>query len=314
MSGTGSKDRPQDAVRSRRIGWRAAGRLLDGQDGGRGTEELRTLITLASVPMYAITARTESAERDAASRDLVLIGSALHDVTVSGTPPLPDALLAAFRESASLTPTTTTTAAKTTAVRRQPPTRTVVLRFGAAVLVVCGAGTAAASVGVLPAGMQRIAHEYLGVGSAPAQSTQARPSSAAASRGSAGSDNEAVPTPTTGAASASTVISLCRQISQAGDDWSADLSAADRATLIAAAGYERKVTAYCKQLLDGMSNSAAAKGKPDPSASSNASATPSPEPTGKPSGTPNAKPTTTRGNTHASHAPAPAPQASSSTH
>jgi hypothetical protein len=309
VNGTGHKERPPDDVRSRRIGWRAASRLLDGQDGGHGTEDLRTLITLASVPMDDVTARSEPAEHAAASRDVTRVRHALDDAAAPGTSPLPDALLAAFHASAAVTPTTV----KTATVRRQSTTRAVVLRSGAAVLVVCGAGTAAASIGVLPAGVQHIAHEYLGVGSAPAPSTHVPSSSAAPSQSSAGSNSAAPTSPTPGAASASALIALCRRVPQAGNDWTAGLSAADQATLIAAAGNEHKVKGYCKQLLDTVSDSTTAKAKPSSSGSatpSSESVTPSPEPTGKPSTAPDIKVTEPRGNAHASHAPAP--QSSSS--
>ncbi|HEV2343929.1 MAG TPA: hypothetical protein VGS97_07545 [Actinocrinis sp.] len=246
----------------RRIGWRAAGRILSGQDGGRGTEDLRTLIMIASEPVPAPTG---------------------HAGTGHAQPVLPHGLLAAFHETAA-----TSAVGAGRPVRRRSTARVLVVRFAASILVVCGVGVAAASVGVLPAGMQRIAHDYLGVGAAPSSST-GHPSPNAATSGTPTGGTATTPL-TTGAVPTSAMAALCRQISQTGSDWRGDLSAADQTTLITAAGDEHKVKAYCARLLETLGN--------------DVKATPSPE-TSPPSSIPSVKPTQTRGNPHVSRSPTP---------
>lgn len=277
------------------IGWRAANRLVNGQDGGEGTESLRLLIELAAAPEPTL---------------MTHVGSAA--VPAQRAHPIPDALLTAFRETAAAPPS-----AFRSASRRQPASRSLALRFGAAVLVVCGCGAAAASAGVLPAGMQRIAHDYLGVGGDPEPSTHVSSSNPVANRPGGGNGGHTAPGLTTGGVSMSTVILLCRQIPAGNDDgdtWRTHLSAADQATLIAAAGSDHKVKAYCDQLLqNGDQGQGSAQGQgsgpdatPDSKASAHANPTPSPEATdAPPSEQPNVKPTQSHGSSGASHTPSP---------
>lgn len=269
MSGTGYPNGAPAGGRSprrstpRRIGWRAAGRILDGRHGGRGTDDLHALIAMASAPASPPTGHAGTGRAEAVP---------------------PNAVLAAFHETAAASPTT---ARKP--VRRGSSSRGLALRFAASILVVCGAGVAAASAGVLPSGMQRIAHDYLGVGSAPASSAQV-PSSSAATSGTPTSGAATTPI-TTGAVPTSAVAALCRQISPTGSDWRANLSTADQATLISAAGGDHKVKQYCARVLEDFQESP--------------KATPSPETIGTPSSIPSAKPTQTHGDPHASRSPMP---------
>ena len=171
------------------------------------------------------------------------------------------------------------------------------LRFATAVLIVCGVGVAAASVGVLPSGAQRIAHDYFGIGGASAPSTHV-PSSIAvttgAPRGNSGdsdgnSNSAVVPSTTSNAAPASSavLVPLCQQVFQDPGKWEQDLGTADQATLITAAGSEQKVKSYCARLL----------------ASAGKDATPSHAATGAPPPAPSAAPTETHGKAHVSHSP-----------
>lgn len=252
-------------IEPRRIGWRAAGRVLNGQDGGRGTEDLRTLIAIASAPAPTPTGHA-GAERTQSV--------------------LPNAVLAAFHETAAAPQTTASRPVRRHSASR---TRTLVLRFAASVLVVCGAGVAAASAGVLPAGMQRIAHDYLGVGGAPSPSTGGSSANAATSGVPTG--GAAATPPTTGTVPTSTMAALCRQVPQTtGSDWRANLSAADQTTLITAAGADHKVKSYCARLLESLEGGAKATASPEPSPSS---------------AIPSVKPTPTHGNPHASRSPTP---------
>lgn len=250
----------------RRIGWRAANRILSGQDGGRGTEDLRTLIAIAAAPLAADAAHAQSTAHDA--------------------------VLTAFRETAAA-PQPTGRQAVRQAARSRHTSRALVLQFAAAVLVVCGVGAAAASAGVLPAGMQRIAHDYFGVGSLPAPSTHV-PSSNAATSGAPtnGASRPAAPSASGLPASPAVIVALCQKIADDHGNWHADLDAADQATLIAAAGDDHKVKAFCAQLLANAGRTAVPSAK--------ASDTPA-----APSVTPSVEPTETHGNAHVSRSPAP---------
>ncbi len=295
MSGTEYPGGSPDAARPRqrdaaagRIGWLTANRLLNGRDTGPGAEPLRTLIALAAAPD-------------------------------SGPVAHPEALLTAFRESAAAPPSPS---AAGTATRDRPAAGSLVLRFAAAVLLVLGAGTAAASVGVLPDGMQRMAHDYLGVGSDPAPSTQAPSSSTSASRTPATSGQATRPQKN-GAVPTSALIALCRRITdEGGSDWRTHLSAAEQATLIAAAGNGQKVNQYCDGLLhaggagagQGQGSGQGPSATPDAKASSHESATPSPEATNGPPSLPaNIIATPTRGDARTGHPPTPTPRGTSYT-
>lgn len=250
----------------RPIGWRAANRIVNGHDGGPGAEDLQALISIASTS----TRNSAQALADAASHD---------------------AVLTAFRESATTSQPSRRKAAQQTA-RARRTSGAVVVRFATAVLLVCGVGAAAATAGVLPEGVQRIAHDYFGIGRVSAPSTHV-PSSGAGTTGHSnangtGSSAVAVP-PTTSAMPTDSVVmtTLCQKVSDHENDWQSALEPADQATLIAAAGGEHKVKGYCAQMLAG-------GGK---------NATPSPGPTDA-TDTPIPTPTVTHGNAHVSHSPA----------
>jgi hypothetical protein len=250
----------------RPIGWRAANRIVNGQDGGPGAEDLHALISIASTS----TRNSGQAQADSASHE---------------------AVLTAFRESATSPRSTGRKVAQKTA-RTRRTSGALVLRFATAVLLVCGVGAAAATAGVLPEGVQRIAHHYFGIGGVSAPSTHV-PSSGAGTTGhsnanSTGSSAVAVPPMTSAMPTDSAVMTtLCQQVSDHQSDWQSALDPADQATLIAAAGGEHKVKRYCARILAG-------NGK---------SAVPSPGPTDA-TGTPTATPTVTHGNAHVSHSPA----------
>lgn len=262
-SGVPDDGRSPRRTASQRIGRRAAGRILKGRDGGRGTEDLRTLIRIASAPVPTGRADAERAEAV-----------------------LPHALLAAFHETAAAS-----SASAGRPTRRRSTSRALVVRFAASILVVCGVGVAAASAGVLPAGMQRIAHDYLGVGAAPSSPT-GHPSSNTDTSGSPTGGTATTPL-TTGEVPTSAVAALCRQISPSGSDWRGSLSAADQKTLITAADGDHKVRSYCARLLADLD--AGVKASPSPEA-------------GLPSSLPSVKPTPTHGNPHASRSPSPMPR------
>lgn len=191
--------------------------------------------------------------------------------------------------------------------------RALVLRFATAVLLVCGVGAAAASAGVLPTGVQRIAHDYFGIGRVSAPSTHVPSSSVATAspaRGSNGGDGNgngaAAPSAATSATprNSDVVVALCQKITQGrGGNWKSGLSATDQATLIAAAGDEHKVRRYCGRLLKGAGTSTNGKGSnPDPSPAATNSHRPAA--TGTPSPVPSVRPDKPRGKAHASHSAA----------
>lgn len=265
---------PRRAAASRRLGWRAANRIVNGQDGGQGTEDLRMLIAIASAPLPSDGAHAESAARDA--------------------------VLTAFRETAAAPqPTGRRAARAAVSARTRRASGALVLRFTAAIAIVCGVGAAAASAGVLPPGMQRIAHDYFGVGSAPARSTHA-PSTVASGAPSGGVSRPAIRPPTASGVptSADAVVALCQQVAAShGDNWQDTLDAADQATLIAAAGGKHEVKSYCAELLVSPSPSQSAGPSPSQSAAPSPSATDA-------TGAPSATPTVTHGNAHVSRSPA----------
>lgn len=250
----------------RPIGWRAANRIVNGQDGGPGAEDLHALISIASTS----TRSSAQAHADSASHE---------------------AALTAFRESAT-SPRSNGRKAAQKSARTRRTSDALVLRFATAVLLVCGVGAAAATAGVLPEGAQRIAHDYFGIGGVSAPSTHV-PSSSAGTSGHSnangtGSSAVAVPPTTSTMPTASVVMTtLCENVSDHQSDWQSALDPADQATLIAAAGGEHKVKGYCARIL----------------ASGGKNATPSPGPTDA-TGTPTATPTVTHGKAHVSHSPA----------
>lgn len=268
---------------TRPIGWRAASRILKGHDGGPGTEDLRAFIEIASASAPTSTSTSPSSGA---------IGAMRAETEPAGR----EAMLTAFRENAAVAQPARRMDGRKAAhsqksVRSRRTSGAVVLRFTTAILLVCGVGAAAASAGVLPAGVQRIAHDYFGIGGVSAPSTHV-PSSGAGTSGSsngggAGS-NAAIPQMTNGVmpTNSTVMVTLCQQVAKNGN-WKADLNAADQATLTAAAGGEHKVKGFCTRLLAGVGKGA----------------TPSPDVSGTPAATPSVEPTETHGNAHVSHSP-----------
>jgi hypothetical protein len=246
---------------SRRIGWRAARRLVDGAVTGQDADDLRTLLSLASAPSTAASA-------DSARLGLVL---------------------AAYREAAYAPPPPPTGGAP---VRQRSATHVLAARCAVVALLLSGAGVTAASTGMLPRPIQRIAHQWFGGEGIPAPSGSGAAGDAALSASSSpsGQQTSTTPMPTPGAMASNALSTLCAVVSAAPKDWQDQLDAADQATLITAAGGQQKVKQYCTKLLAQATESAASS-----SAAASTSATPS------------ADATTTHGNAHATHTSSPNP-------
>lgn len=299
----GIRPRRKAATPPRPIGWRAANRIVKGQRGGPGTEDLHALIAIASAPPSA--AKSAPSFTSASAEHARATESAGHE-----------AMLAAFRESGAAWETGVARRGGSRraahrdgrksagrSARSRQASLALVLRFATAVLIVCGVGVAAASAGVLPPGVQRIAHQYLGIGGVSTPSTHV-PSSSAVTTGAPGGNssngnNGAVPSMTGSAAPASSavLVSLCQRVFQDPGKWQQDLPAADQATLITAAQDEHKVKSYCAQLLADVGKDAT----PSPGTTrGNGDAA-----TGAPSLAPSAVPTQTQthGKAHVSRSP-----------
>ena len=306
MNGNEYRGASPHGVRSRRtasaahrpIGWRAANRILNGQDGGPGTEDLHALIAIASA--------TASTSAPAPASSFAAFASDDHAraearAAAAGR----EAVLSAFRESAagwkpgagrrtgSRNGGSRTAQTTSRGTSSRHTSRVLVLRFTTAVLLVVGVGAAAASAGVLPSGMQRIARNYFGIGGVSAPSTHVPSSNAVTTgppNGSGGDGSAAAPSGTASVAPASSavVVALCQQIAQNEGNWETGVAPADQATLITAAGGEHKVKGYCAHMLAGKD-----KGS-----------TPSPVATGTPSPAPSVDATETHGKAHVSHPPA----------
>ena len=290
------------------IGWRAANRILKGQDGGPGTEDLRTLIAVASATASTSAPTSASSFAAFASDDRAHAEAAAESVGR-------EAMLTEFRESAAAWETgvgrrrtgsrngSRKTARKTTSRSGSRHTsRALVLRFATAVLLVCGVGAAAASAGVLPSGMQRIARDYFGIGGVTAPSTHVRSSNAVTTGppngggGNGGSATMRSGTASVAPTASDIVVALCQRIARNEGNWQTDVGLADQATLITAAGGEHKVKSYCAQLLAGSGKGAIPSPNVTDSSGSDATGTPSPAPS--------ADATATHGKSHASHPPA----------
>jgi hypothetical protein len=301
-----TRSRRKGSAAPRRIGWRAANRIVSGKDGGPRADGLRALITVASMPKQSPATSTDRAHAEA-------------------EPAGREAMLAAYRESATDgEPGAWQRRGNRSSARKGASGRhtslALVLRFTTAVLLVCGVGAAAASAGVLPAGVQRIARDYFGIGGASAPATHVSvPSSSAVITGppkSSGGKGNGAAAPSSAArsnaapASSDVITALCHKISQNDGDWELGVDAAGQAALITAAGDEHKVRNYCAQLLangnDGNGNGNGSGGNgngngltPLPAASPKGLAASS-----KPSPVPSAEPTGPHGKTHVSHSPA----------
>lgn len=278
--GSGYPGRPAHAARPgrrppRRIGWGAASRRVDGENGGRGAGNLDMLLAVAAAP-------PSEATLDPARLEPILMA-----FRGAGT----SAGAGAGAGAGSSAPPRSRT-------RPRSP-RLALVKCAAVFLVVGGSGVAAASAGVLPASMQQIAHEYLGGVGIPAPGASGtagvNPSTAPGTAGSLS------PAPSPGAATAGStaqLMPLCQTVAANPQEWRSVLDTADQAALVAAAGAPGHVEQYCAALLATSSSSAV---------SGNRGVTPSPgQPTETPSkATPGAS--ATHGNAHASHSPSPNP-------
>jgi hypothetical protein len=253
---------------AKRIGWTAAGRLVDGKNGGPGTEELGALIAVAAAPAS-----------DAATDVMRL-----------------EPVLTAFRRAG------VASAPQREARRAIRPrsSRAVLVKFATLFLILAGSGVAAASAGVLPAPMQRIAHDYFGGVGIPAPSVSGGAGSISPS-GTPSASGSPSPTPGPGdttAANAAQLMPLCQTVAANSQNWRSVLDATDQAALIAAAGSPGHVPQYCAALLADSSNGASA-GAPG--------TTSTPGQPSEPSSRPSPDASATHGNGHASHSPSPNP-------
>lgn len=253
----------------RRIGWGAANRLIDGDDGRHGIGDLDTLLAVAAAP-------PSEATLDSARLEPILV---------------------AFRAAGAGARSTMPTPTRDRIRRRSP--RVALVKCAAAFLVVGGSGVAAASAGVLPTSVQRIAHDYFGgVGIPAPAASEAAASNPSTTPGAAGS-----PTPAPGAGDGTTgstaqLMPLCRTVAANAQNWRVGLSRTDQAALIAAAGEPGHVKQYCATLLTLPS------GGP---ANASQGAAPSSTLSGEPSPTARPEPTATHGNGHPAHSPSPNP-------
>lgn len=267
----GYRGGPTEAVRSRRgpagrIGWTTANRLVDGNQVGSGASDLDMLLAVAAAP-------ASEATLDPAQLEPVLMAFRRAGIGADPTP-------------------------QPRRVNRRRSSRALLVKCAAALMVVGGSGVAAASAGVLPASVQRIAHDYFGGVGIPAP---------AASR-TAGSTSSGMPSPSgspspsaggdEAAANTARLIPLCQTVASNPGDWRSVLDTADQAALVAAAGAPGHVPQYCAALLATASSSPA---------DGSEGVTPSPaQPTG-PSSKPTPGASATHGNSHASHSPSPNP-------
>ena len=274
--GSGYPGRPAHAAQprrrpARRIGWGSASRLVEGENGGRSTGNLDTLLAVAAAP-------PSEATLDPVRLEPILMafrGAGDRAGAGGGSPAPPRS-----------------------AIRPRSP-RAAVVKCAAVFLVIGGSGVAAASAGALPTSMQQIAHDYFGGVGIPAPAASgtagANPSIAASAAGSLS------PAPGSGEAAAggsAQLMPLCRKVAANAQNWRAGLGAADQAALAAAAGEPGHVRQYCATLLTLPSGGPAGESQ---------SATPSPTVSGEPSPSASPEPTATHGNGHASHSPSPKP-------
>jgi hypothetical protein len=173
------------------------------------------------------------------------------------------------------------------------------VKCAAALVIAAGGSVAAAGAGVLPSPVQQFAHHVLGgigvpgprkPGTGTAPSRGATSSATARAMATPRTTPAAVSGSPSAVSATSTVVeTLCGTVVHAGNSWRSDVSKADRAILVAAAGSQQKVLAYCTSLLAGTSSAAAT-----PSAASGATSA---------AATPAA--TKTHGNPHPSKTPKP---------
>lgn len=193
-----------------------------------------------------------------------------------------EVVLAAYREAAEA-PAPAGRTGKIVPIGHRYFGRALAVKFAAAAAVLAGAGMAAASVGVLPAPIQRIAHDYFGgvgipgptsptSGATATRSTGATPS---ASRSRAADPTASAESSTSATASASPaattqheLVALCQIVVEAGPSWHSDVDKAQRDLLTAAAGGNDKVLSYCTALVAGGGSSAPAGGGSSPTSGS----------------------------------------------
>jgi hypothetical protein len=141
----------------------------------------------------------------------------------------------------------------------------LVVKCSAAFVLAAGCGVAAAGAGVLPNPVQQLAHDVLGGVGVPPPRTPGADGGTSSATASAPSGS-ASPS----AAALAALTPLCEAVAQDGNAWRAALAKDEQATLVAAAGGEQKVVAYCARLLADSSTSTAI---PSATASSGATAT-----------------------------------------
>ena len=178
---------------------------------------------------------------------------------------------------------------------RGAPRLSFAMKCAVAFVFVLGASIAISSAGILPSPVQSFVHHVFGGigvpaptqtgttpsgnGSAPANPSpivSTRPDSVASASATSGSKGGGAPTagaPGPGVASASpsateaSLYTLCTEVKGSGNSWKTTMSAQDQARLVAAAGGENKVHAYCNQLLQSSTSSYSSTVAPSPSPS-----------------------------------------------
>ena len=243
------------------LGWGAASRLVDGKHGGPGTEELDTLLAVASAPIRETTA-------DSARLATVL---------------------AAYRRAGA------EHATAHRSVTRRPASRSALAKCAVFFLIFSGSSVAAASAGILPASVQRMAHDYFGDVGIPAPSSHGTAVSSPSETPSASGSPAATTPRGTAQSSAAQITMLCQKVAANMHNWRAGLNDADQSALLTAAGSSDNVRPYCAALL---AQSSSAPGGPSAMPSPSASA---PSPTASP------EPTDTHGSGHVNHSPSPNP-------
>lgn len=169
---------------------------------------------------------------------------------------------------------------------RGAPRLSFMMKCAVAFVFVLGASIAISSTGMLPSPVQSFVHHVFGGigvpapsrnggtpsgnGSAPANpgttvSTGPKSIASASALASASSVNRAgapaTSAPGAGVATASpsateaSLYTLCTQVKGSGNSWKTTMSTQDQARLVAAAGAENKVHAYCNQLLKSSTSS-----------------------------------------------------------
>lgn len=250
---------------ARQIGWGAASRLVDGKHGGPGTEDLGTLLAIAAAPAREMTA----------------------------DPARLEPVLAAYRRAGA------DQAAAHRSAARPALSRSALAKCAAVLLVFGGSSVAAASAGVLPASVQRIAHDYLGGVGIPAPSSHGPAVSSPSETPSAvGSPSATIGRGDASEGGAAQITTLCQKVAASTHGWRAGLDAADQAALVTAAAGSGNVKQYCVTLLTQSGSGASGGGQ---SAAPSPSASPSPSPTASPEAT------DTHGGGHVNHSPSPNP-------